>query len=97
MRRTPLIVSGPPTDRAELPRATRPVIWPLSSLAKARYVSLSEPTCSWQIYAFEKSPGRFMTLNQMLKKAACEHVISRRADFLQSDPNDPDFKSVTRL
>ena len=50
-----------------------------------------------RLVAFEKSPARFKTLETMLAKAECGNIKARRADFLESDPDDADFGKVTRM
>ncbi|WVR00007.1 hypothetical protein IAU59_007149 [Kwoniella sp. CBS 9459] len=50
-----------------------------------------------KLYAFERSPNRFKTLERMLLKAHCKNVDARRADFLESDPNDELYGNVTRI
>ncbi|WVF72809.1 hypothetical protein IAT40_007627 [Kwoniella sp. CBS 6097] len=50
-----------------------------------------------KLYAFERSPNRFKTLERMLQKAHCKNVDAQRADFLESDPNDELYGNVTRI
>ncbi|WVR07594.1 hypothetical protein IAU60_004636 [Kwoniella sp. DSM 27419] len=50
-----------------------------------------------KLYAFERSPNRFKTLERMLSKAHCKNVTAQRADFLESDPDDKQFSQVTRI
>ncbi|OCF37937.1 nuclear protein [Kwoniella heveanensis BCC8398] len=50
-----------------------------------------------KLYAFERSPNRFKTLERMLQKAHCKNVDAQRADFLESDPRDELYGNVTRI
>lgn len=50
---------------------------------------------SFQVHAFERSHQRYKTLEKMLGRAGCENVEARRADFLESKPED--FVNVTRM
>ncbi|WVQ68080.1 uncharacterized protein L199_006286 [Kwoniella botswanensis] len=50
-----------------------------------------------RLHAFERSPNRYKTLTRMLEKAHCKNVIAQRADFLESDPEDKQYKKVTRI
>ena len=50
-----------------------------------------------QLHAYEKSEGRYKTLQQMLDRAGCKNVKPRRADFTQSDPTHNQFAKVTRM
>ncbi|WWC63282.1 uncharacterized protein I303_105882 [Kwoniella dejecticola CBS 10117] len=49
------------------------------------------------LHAFERSPNRYKTLTRMLEKAHCKNVKAQRADFLESDPKDGEYKKVTRI
>ncbi|EIW67267.1 hypothetical protein TREMEDRAFT_72198 [Tremella mesenterica DSM 1558] len=49
------------------------------------------------IWAFERSKGRFITLEKMLAKAGCNNVKVRNSDFLESNPRDEQFAKVTRI
>jgi putative methyltransferase len=50
-----------------------------------------------KVHAFERSEGRYKTLEKMLGRAGCSNVTPRRADFLDSKPNDKEFAKVTRM
>jgi putative methyltransferase len=50
-----------------------------------------------KVHAFERSEGRYKTLEKMLGRAGCSNVIPRRADFLDSKPNDKEFAKVDRM
>lgn len=50
-----------------------------------------------KVHAFERSEGRYKTLEKMLGRAGCSNVIPRRADFLDSNPNDKEFAKVDRM
>lgn len=50
-----------------------------------------------QLHAFERSDGRFKTLEKMLDRAGCTNVKARRADFTQSKPESKEFAKVTRM
>jgi putative methyltransferase len=52
---------------------------------------------SSHLLAFERSPARFKTLEEMIAKADCRNVRTRRADFTDSDPNDAEFANITRM
>ncbi len=50
-----------------------------------------------QLYAFERSPFRYKTLEKMLALSNCLNVVAQRADFLDTDPLSPQFAKVTRM
>ncbi|KAF4614075.1 hypothetical protein D9613_007884 [Agrocybe pediades] len=50
-----------------------------------------------KLYAFERDRKRFSTLKMMLSKAGCSNVSPINADFLTTDPNDPQFSAVTHI
>lgn len=47
-----------------------------------------------KVFAFERDQKRFETLNKMLGKAHCSHVMATCGDFLKVDPFDPKFRAV---
>ena len=50
-----------------------------------------------RLYAFERSPFRFKTLEKMLMLASCSNILAQRADFLDTDPYSSDYAEVTRI
>ena len=50
-----------------------------------------------QLYAFERSPIRFKTLEKMIARASCSNVNLQRADFLDADPSSTRYARVTRM
>ncbi|KAL0067862.1 hypothetical protein AAF712_005030 [Marasmius tenuissimus] len=50
-----------------------------------------------QLFAFEKDKRRFSTLEMMLGKAKCKNIKAVNADFLATDPQDPELSKVTHI
>lgn len=50
-----------------------------------------------KLYAFEKDPKRFSTLQSMVLKAGCTNVVTVCSDFLLTDPLDPKFAQVSHI
>ncbi|EJT52392.1 nucleus protein [Trichosporon asahii var. asahii CBS 2479] len=63
--------------------------------APGNKTSLMSALSTSNIYAFEKSPQRFKTLERMLKIAGCDNVQAQNEDFTSVDPND--YPTVGRI
>ncbi|KAH9481642.1 25S rRNA (cytosine-C(5))-methyltransferase rcm1 [Psilocybe cubensis] len=50
-----------------------------------------------KLFAFERDRKRFTTLKMMLSKAGCSNALPINADFLTTDPQDPQFSNVTHI
>ncbi|KAJ8072848.1 hypothetical protein PM082_016407 [Marasmius tenuissimus] len=50
-----------------------------------------------KLFAFEKDKRRFSTLEMMLGKAKCKNIKAVNADFLATDPQDPELSKVTHI
>ncbi|EUC54651.1 S-adenosyl-L-methionine-dependent methyltransferase [Rhizoctonia solani AG-3 Rhs1AP] len=50
-----------------------------------------------KVLAFERNKRRYKTLQDMLRRAGCQNVVPILSDFLEQDPNDERFKTVTHI
>jgi putative methyltransferase len=69
----------------------------MANKGTVRYSSSDSILADIQVHAFERSEGRYKTLEKMLGRAGCSNVLPRRADFLDSKPDDKEFSKVTRM
>lgn len=63
--------------------------------APGNKTSLMSALSSGNIFAFEKSPARFKTLERMLRIAGCDNVSAQNEDFTSVNPAD--YPSVGRI
>ncbi|KAI0050443.1 S-adenosyl-L-methionine-dependent methyltransferase, partial [Auriscalpium vulgare] len=50
-----------------------------------------------KLLAFERDKRRFSTLQSMLARAACRNVDAVNADFLTTDPSNPEYARATHI
>lgn len=61
------------------------------------YQRQGQEKLSVQVHAFERSQGRYKTLEKMLAKANCRNVKPTCGDFTETDPTGREYQKVTRM